>query len=741
MENDHFFSRLLGRLSTQRLGDRLEMFTCKDPTLSPETLHNVQQHVAFKWSDFGTDQTLTAVPILVNQIAQEKPKPGTRLIITDLNDPEVWVGDKQRELISQLSQLIFPFEEVRPFNVYVTINGIRIDLGTISTNLRDVSLSSYHFSFGLDANQVPDQEHPLRLSISGKIRLSRLKGNEKDDVYNELLLKDLGKEFFAYLQNPSNKNKIADIKYIGTGGWFISFERHFDVSKFPGAALVSKGYANPGCFFGEIDEFMLRGINSDSDTLEDIYNKSADYKKFVSNNAGIRVYRDGFGIRPYGLNANDWLGLSMEQTSGRSFYSMRPKNVIGYVSLSAKQNGQLKEKTDREGFVNSPYQQNFLQIVLFVKDEINRFLFSLRRSFVEYKKNDADNKSTLFSGNTLDSMRNVAIASESVEQKFIKLDSGLEKLVVSVQSVVTKAQETPLLATDEERTLTPILASAGEKLAEAHNLVEDFRVLVSKLKQFETKADSLESQIEILQDQVSQFSELAGLGLTAEALSHEINTIVDRVAEQTKNINENIKRKKITDPQLIAYFEYVYSAISGLRKQLSHLAPSLRYVRESKDIISVRDFFSNQKEFYETGRFNQSKIKIILEKPFDNFSISMNKGKLTQIIDNLMLNSEYWLRESVRRQEIKRPQITVKSECPLISLYDNGIGLEPAIESSLFQPFVTTKPKNIGRGLGLFIVQELLDSSGCSISLLPDRNEFGRRFIFQIDFGGTVHGN
>jgi len=717
------------------------MFTCKDPTLSPETLHNVQQHVAFKWSDFGTDQTLTAVPILVNQIAQEKPKPGTRLIITDLNDPEVWVGDKQRELISQLSQLIFPFEEVRPFNVYVTINGIRIDLGTISTNLRDVSLSSYHFSFGLDANQVPDQEHPLRLSISGKIRLSRLKGNEKDDVYNELLLKDLGKEFFAYLQNPSNKNKIADIKYIGTGGWFISFERHFDVSKFPGAALVSKGYANPGCFFGEIDEFMLRGINSDSDTLEDIYNKSADYKKFVSNNAGIRVYRDGFGIRPYGLNANDWLGLSMEQTSGRSFYSMRPKNVIGYVSLSAKQNGQLKEKTDREGFVNSPYQQNFLQIVLFVKDEINRFLFSLRRSFVEYKKNDADNKSTLFSGNTLDSMRNVAIASESVEQKFIKLDSGLEKLVVSVQSVVTKAQETPLLATDEERTLTPILASAGEKLAEAHNLVEDFRVLVSKLKQFETKADSLESQIEILQDQVSQFSELAGLGLTAEALSHEINTIVDRVAEQTKNINENIKRKKITDPQLIAYFEYVYSAISGLRKQLSHLAPSLRYVRESKDIISVRDFFSNQKEFYETGRFNQSKIKIILEKPFDNFSISMNKGKLTQIIDNLMLNSEYWLRESVRRQEIKRPQITVKSECPLISLYDNGIGLEPAIESSLFQPFVTTKPKNIGRGLGLFIVQELLDSSGCSISLLPDRNEFGRRFIFQIDFGGTVHGN
>lgn len=182
----------------------------------------------------------------------------------------------------------------------------------------------------------------------------------------------------------------------------------------------------------------------------------------------------------------------------------------------------------------------------------------------------------------------------------------------------------------------------------------------------------------------------------------------------------------------------MHSAISALRKQLSHLAPSLKYVRETKDELSLIDFFEELRDFY-TGRFKGSGIKISLEKPFENFVILINKGKFTQIVDNLILNSEYWLKEAVRRKEIVDPLITVRSEYPFFSIFDNGLGIDRSIESSLFQPFVTTKPKNIGRGLGLFIVRELLDSSGCSIMLLPDRNRFDRRYIFQIDLTGVVH--
>ena len=67
---------------------------------------------------------------------------------------------------------------------------------------------------------------------------------------------------------------------------------------------------------------------------------------------------------------------------------------------------------------------------------------------------------------------------------------------------------------------------------------------------------------------------------------------------------------------------------------------------------------------------------------------------------------------------------------------DNGRGVEEGVEESLFEPFVTTKRSGGGRGLGLFVVRQLLDSESCGILLLPDRNARGRRYAFELDFSG-----
>jgi len=726
----------LGRLSTQRLGNRLEMFTTKEPSLAEKADQNHSYHVAFDWSDFSEDKSLTAVPVHFESIVENKTKRGTKLIITNLREPGVWLGDTaQQKLLGQLSQLIFPFEEVRPFNVYLTINGARFDLQTISSILRDVSLSRFEFSF--------DEQGDRKLRLNGKIKLPRLKGlgEEKEDIYNRILAKDQGRAFYKYLTDKHNKFSISGVKYMGADGWFISFTHISDFSSVGGWVLdKNNDFANPGHFRGEVDEFIFRGVNLEP--LEDIYSRTADYRGFVGQHVGIRVYRDGFGIRPYGFDGYDWLELGKGQTSGRSFYGLRPRNVIGYVALTARDNSQLQEKTDREGFVDSPYYRNFYLIMQKFVDVLDVLFNNLRRSYNEFKKLYATQQSgQVFSDNVFEEIRQTASSAQTVENQVIKLDQGLDQVTDSVQEIVTRVQQTPILATQEEIKLSPLLSEAGEKLSEARSVVHELRSLLSRLKNLETRAMTLEAEMGILEDQLTQFSELAGLGLTAEALSHEIHTVADRLAERTKQLAETIKAKKVTDSDVITYTEYVHSAISTLRKQLSHLAPSLRYVREIKDEISLQDFFDELREFYtgHTGRFKGSDIKILLEKPFENFTILINKGKLTQIADNLILNSEYWLKEAVRRKDIEDPIITIRSEYPFVSIFDNGIGIDHSIENSLFQPFVTTKPKNIGRGLGLFIVRELLDSSGCSIMLLPDRNHFDRRYIFQIDFTGVVH--
>lgn len=570
----------LGRLSTQRLGNRLEMFTKKDPTLLNETEQGTYYHVAFDWSDFSEEKSLTTVPVHFEPVKDKKYKRGTKLYITDLREPGVWLGEvAQQKLLGQLSQLIFPFEEVRPFNVYLSINGVRFDLQTISSSLRDVSLSRFVFSF--------DEKGDRKLRLSGKIKLPRLKGlgEEKEEIYNRLLAHDQGYSFFEYLTDKQNRFSLSDAEYIGSDGWFISFSHETDFNSIGEWVLNNNGdIANPGMFHGEIDEFFFRGVNLDP--LEDVYSKVADYRGFVGQHVGVRIYRDGFGIRPYGFEGNDWLNLGGGQTSGRSFYRPRPQNVIGFVSITARDNSLLQEKTDREGFVDSPYSRNFFLIMNRFVDELDVLFNNLRRSYNEYKKQyRTQQPDTSFSDNIFQELRDTSTSVLLIENQAKDLEKGLDKVTESVQAVVTKVQETPIFATQDEIRLSPVLAEAGEKLSEARILVHELQSLLNRLKNLEFKAISLEAEMKILEDQLLQFSELAGLGLTAEALSHEIHNIADNLANRTRLLTEALKNKKANDRDFTAYTEYVYSAISALRKQLSHLAPSLRYVRETKDKI------------------------------------------------------------------------------------------------------------------------------------------------------------
>lgn len=167
----------------------------------------------------------------------------------------------------------------------------------------------------------------------------------------------------------------------------------------------------------------------------------------------------------------------------------------------------------------------------------------------------------------------------------------------------------------------------------------------------------------------------------------------------------------------------------------------MQYVRERRDTFNVLNFLEELSEFYNEGRLSRSQVKIHIVGGAFDFIVKISKGKLTQVLDNLILNSDYWLKDDLRRDHIKESNININIQSPYIEIYDTGRGISPSIEHQLFQPFVTTKPKGEGRGLGLFIARQLLESSGCFISLLPEKNKFKRRYIFRIDLSGVLSGS
>lgn len=86
-------------------------------------------------------------------------------------------------------------------------------------------------------------------------------------------------------------------------------------------------------------------------------------QNFLDENGGVRVYRDGIRVYNYGEPGDDWLGLDLRRvnTPGRN---ISRNIVIGAVDLALEPSIGLKEKTNREGFVESDAYRRLRQLIL-----------------------------------------------------------------------------------------------------------------------------------------------------------------------------------------------------------------------------------------------------------------------------------------------------------------------------------------------------------------------------------------
>jgi len=713
----------LGRLSTQKLGHHLEMFTRKDG--GDGTLH-----VSFSWSAFTDNKSLSSVPVRIepaNDVAARKK--GTLLVVSGLRNADVWRGASVEGLAGDLSQIIFPFAEVRPFLVTLNVDGQPIDLGQISSRVRNAAVGRFEIDYR-------DQ----RLHLSGKVRLAKFRGNQREEeleFFEKVVVPSNGRDFYDYLATLKAPVSLA---YSEDPAYFVEFAFDVGLSDIGDVAkreetseAESKGSAaDPGPFRAEIDEFLLRADESGL-KLSGLTNAS-EIAQIVRRHVGIKVFRDGFAVKPYGMNGEDWLRLGAQQTSASSWYGLRPQNVIGFVAITEAANGHLKEKTDREGFVSNAYSRNFRELMARATQTIEVFYEWIRRNYTTYRV-DRMSKGQPFEGG----MKLVTDAGASARD--LSAYAGRAKAVQGAASaawrkideVAKRIQAEPVLASKEERRLGALLREANEALEAARGLAADIQSYSKDAERVANLVASVGPRLDVLNQQLQDFSELAGLGILAEALSHEVQNQTDRLMQQASAATTKARRTNPQNVDLLVFAQEVTSTSSALRRQIGHLGPSLRVNRDKIEIFSLSQLVSDSRDHF-AERWTSSSIEIVIEPDGQDFRVKTNRGRLNQVVDNIFLNSEYWLNQDGSEDR----SIHVECSAPTLKIWDSGRGVDPSVEASLFEPFVSLKPKNKGRGLGLFISSQILASMGCSISLLSAHNAQGRRYIFELDLAAIV---
>lgn len=693
----------LGRLSTQKLADVCEIYSKKKGM--------IPVHVAFDWREFDSTETLSKVKVeFDNEDYDSQKNHGTKLLLRNMLDSDSWKGESLERFKAVLSQLISPYEENRPFNVYLYINGEPINLIGEYEKIKDIAVSNADFEY---------KNHEVSLNIS--IDIHKLIGNRYED-YAKYILLDQGKRFLDFFFQSKKSSNFSP-----SGRW-LSYKQHFRLEDLRSISIFEGDLADPGNFSGKIMEYSFNPKGSE--TWNDIYTNFNDYKTFVQNQIGIKIFRNGFAIRPYGITDKDWLSLGTSQTSGSSFYGLRPGNVMGYIAIDEGVNRNLKDKTDREGLIDNEYSRNFMLICREIVARINECFEILRRSYNDFLQNQSQDNTKI---QTLtDAYKVIESTGQTSQEIVVDYKQTIDKINhIQKRLDVVLSQEENLFV-HKDPAIVSIITEISNLLKESRETLLKAQNVLNQSQNLEEALILIKPKIEALQDQLETFSALASLGLISEMVSHDLGGITRRLLNKNMELEKILKSNtEISRETLFSIVSLIKSTTTAIQSQIKHLDSSMKYQREYNDVFLVSDVLEKEELAYYRSKFKEQNLSVDII-PLNDFSIQMNKGKFIQIFDNLINNSIYWLKD------IDNPAIKITIEKPWVYFEDNGHGIDPSVETTLFEPFVTRKPRKEGRGLGLFIIRQLLSTYGCEIVLDDKRNIEGHLYKFAILFSPII---
>lgn len=482
----------LGRLGVQRLGHNVEIIT------RPEEEPGIEYHVGFSWDAFLNEKRLTKIPVKFYK-RNTSGKPGTKLVVSNLVNATTWRDDNSiPNLQAKLSHLISPFEAINQFRVKLRVNGMSVNLAEIAHELRETAQLRYEIDFDKAVFQV-----------TGHASFDYISPPQKEmDLFHKLVLSDNGENFLAFLKGEKG-GKDFQICRSKSSGWFIdyTFKLHFE--SFDSLVLYDGYPANPGAFHGEIDHFDF----GEGAKHQNVFTNKDDYKDYIKDLSGIRVYRDGFGIRV----DRDWLQLGSAATSGRSRYVLKPVNTIGYLSISSRENSNLRETTNRESFIKDAFYQNFylmLQEFIHFSGSAQNFI---KRGWHRFRDNNIEEYAY-----HLTKQATPQDVTHHLKNEAIKIQQRLEQAAKDLAYAKTKNDNNQKsLFQEDDKRLEEMKQVVENNIVATNEMIE----YVSAFSKDAGFADYLEIQFNHLQIQLSDAYETMGLGLTAEALSHEFNNV------------------------------------------------------------------------------------------------------------------------------------------------------------------------------------------------------------------------
>ena len=223
-----------------------------------------------------------------------------------------------------------------------------------------------------------------------------------------------------------------------------------------------------------------------------------------------------------------------------------------------------------------------------------------------------------------------------------------------------------------------------------------------------------------LQLQLQHSERLAFVGELTAGIAHELNEPLGRIL----GFSQLIKKSGGLSFQQGDDLERIIKASLYTREIIKKLMIFSRQMPQQLDLVDINEIISNTIYFIDI-RFQDQQVKVEQRLDPKLQKIQADPVQMSQVLVNLITNAFYALPNGGKvtvgtQQRNKEISLTVK---------DNGVGMSASVKKKIFEPFFTTKPLGEGTGLGLSVVQGIVESHHGRITV---RSTPGRGSRFEV---------
>jgi two-component system OmpR family sensor kinase len=209
--------------------------------------------------------------------------------------------------------------------------------------------------------------------------------------------------------------------------------------------------------------------------------------------------------------------------------------------------------------------------------------------------------------------------------------------------------------------------------------------------------------------------------LLGSAVSHDLRTPLAKIQFGIDTLREedNIQKRHIYEQKISEHVTEMTALVETL----------LRYARLDQNMLAMekRDVDLDELVTNCIKHIHQEGVEIRYEKPTEKLFVLADASYMKMLVNNLLYNAVAYGNGVICIKLIQ------KNKMAIISVADNGQGIDESLHADLLKPFVRGQNNNNkGHGFGLAIVKRILDWHDGNIRIWKSSELSGAKFVVEL---------